>query len=136
MAKAPWAKLTKPIRPIVTDSPTDTINSTMPAARPPSSMLRTSMPKITSGPPSVGDGSRRRRSDEGAAASHLCRALVERPRSLAGRYLQRLAGIFDILDGRNRVLRKTAIPHDHLGQILIHHDVARLRVDQDRTAWT
>ena len=50
MAKPPWARLTKPIRPMVTDSPTDTMNSTMPAARPPSSMLATSMPKITRDP--------------------------------------------------------------------------------------
>ena len=32
MAKAPWARLTKPINPMVTESPTDTMNSTMPAA--------------------------------------------------------------------------------------------------------
>src|SRR5947209_8131828 len=47
MAKAPCARLTKPISPMVTDSPTDTMNRTMPAATPPSSKLQTSMPKIT-----------------------------------------------------------------------------------------
>jgi hypothetical protein len=41
MANAPCARLTKPIRPIVTDRPTDTMNSTMPAATPPSTMLAT-----------------------------------------------------------------------------------------------
>src|SRR5439155_20270926 len=48
MAKPPWARLTKPMRPMVTERPTDTMNSTMPAATPPRSMLATSTPKITS----------------------------------------------------------------------------------------
>src|SRR5437867_5268688 len=48
MAKPPWARLTKPIKPMVTERPTDTMNSTMPAATPPSSMLARSTPKITS----------------------------------------------------------------------------------------
>ena len=39
---------------MVTDSPTDTMNSTMPAARPPSSMLAISMPKFTSEPADMG----------------------------------------------------------------------------------
>src|ERR1700751_2556234 len=39
MAKAPWARLTNPIRPIVTESPTETMNSTVPAAKPPNRML-------------------------------------------------------------------------------------------------
>src|SRR5882724_2632661 len=38
MAKPPWARLTKPMRPMVTDRPTDTMNR---------SMLATSTPKIT-----------------------------------------------------------------------------------------
>ena len=47
MAKPPWAKFTNPMRPIVTERPTDTMNSTIPAAKPPSRMLMTSIPKIT-----------------------------------------------------------------------------------------
>src|ERR1700687_4178057 len=43
MANPPWARLTKRIRPMVTDSPTDTMNSTMPAARPPRRMPVRSM---------------------------------------------------------------------------------------------
>src|SRR5688572_30542140 len=50
MAKPPCARLTKPIRPIVTERPTETMNSTMPAARPPSRMPATSSPKITGSP--------------------------------------------------------------------------------------
>ena len=50
MAKAPWARLTKPISPIVTDSPTETMNSTVPAASPPNSMLTTSIAEITGNP--------------------------------------------------------------------------------------
>src|SRR5438105_13874474 len=47
MANAPCARLTKPISPMGTERPTDTMNSTMPAAMPPSSKLETSMPNIT-----------------------------------------------------------------------------------------
>src|SRR5262245_30675293 len=38
IANPPCARLTKPINPMVTDNPTDTMNSTMPAARPPRRM--------------------------------------------------------------------------------------------------
>ena len=38
----------EPISPMVTDRPTDTMNSTMPADSPPNRMLTTSVPKITS----------------------------------------------------------------------------------------
>jgi hypothetical protein len=37
--------LTKPISPIVTDKPTETMNSTIPEAKPPSRMLMGSMKK-------------------------------------------------------------------------------------------
>src|SRR6266704_3017762 len=47
MAKPPWARLTKPIRPIVMDRPTETMKSTMPAATPPRRTLATSAPTIT-----------------------------------------------------------------------------------------
>src|SRR5271163_4110288 len=49
MAKAPWARLTKPIRPMVTESPTETMNSTVPADRPPSKMLAKLLAKSTGG---------------------------------------------------------------------------------------
>ena len=50
MAKAPWARLTNPISPMVTDSPTETMNSTVPAASPPNRMLAKSAAKSTGDP--------------------------------------------------------------------------------------
>src|SRR4029450_1424795 len=47
MAKPPCARLTKPMSPIVIESPTDTMNSTMPAATPPRTMPARSTPRIT-----------------------------------------------------------------------------------------
>ena len=72
MAKPPWARLTKPIRPMVTESPTETMNSTMPAATPPSSMLATSMPKIHGQSPSTGRG------DRAAGGRRICKSKRER----------------------------------------------------------
>src|SRR5215813_9780800 len=60
MAKPPWARLTKPMRPIVTDRPTYTMKSTIPAATPPSSMLATSAPRITRRKEASARGSLRR----------------------------------------------------------------------------
>src|SRR6516162_7878307 len=53
MAKAPWARLTNPIRPIVTESPTETMNSTVPADSPPTKMLAKLLPKTTANPVST-----------------------------------------------------------------------------------
>ena len=77
---------------MVTESPTDTMNSTMPAARPPSTMLTTSMPKITSGPQSVGDIDRATPpSFPSAAAASYVRTLAK----ASVNYLQ--GGIFSAL---------------------------------------
>src|SRR5260370_25536745 len=50
MANAPWARLTNPSRPMVTDGGGGAVNSTVPAATPPNKMLATSIPAITKGP--------------------------------------------------------------------------------------
>src|SRR6266705_183558 len=106
MAKPPWARLTKPMRPIVTDRPTDTMNSTMPAATPPRSMLATSTPKITG------------------------RSLLGR----AGPDLLLLAGVLDPVDLADHLLEDAPVLHHRLGQVLVHDDVAGHRIDRDGTA--
>src|SRR5262245_58860481 len=98
MAKPPWARLTKPMSPIVTESPTDTMKSTMPAAPPPRSMLATSTPRITRtasarSPPSLG---------------------TARPDLLL------LAGVLDPVDLPDHLLVHAAILHHRLGQLLVH----------------
>src|SRR6266850_6659221 len=106
MAKPPWARLTKPISPMVTESPTDTMNSTMPAATPPRSMLATSMPKITG------------------------RSLLGR----AGPDLLLLAGVLDPVDLADHLLEDASVLHHRFRQILVHDDIARDWIDRDRTA--
>src|SRR5215472_16317194 len=105
MAKPPWARLTKPMRPIVTDRPTDTMNNTIPAATPPRSVLTTSTPRITDG-----------------------ESLGARPDLLL------LAGVLDVVDLADHLLADAAVLHHHLGQVLVHHDVARDGVDHDGPA--
>src|SRR5262245_37167294 len=100
MAKPPWARLTKPISPIVTDRPTDTMKSTIPAATPPSSMLATSTPRITE-------------RWGGAARGSLRRA---RPDLLL------LARVLHVVDLADHLLVHAAVLHDRLGQVLVHHD--------------
>src|SRR5215471_700847 len=121
MAKPPCARLTKPMRPIVTDRPTDTMKSTMPAATPPRSMLATSTPQITS---ALGRG-RRSQSGRGSA-----RSLGARPDLLL------LAGVLDAVDRADHLLRDLAVLHHDFGEVLVHHDIARDGVDRDGPAWT
>src|SRR5262245_64196414 len=106
MAKPPWARFTKPIRPMVTESPTDTMKSTMPAATPPRSMPARSVPKITG-------------TDE--------RRLLPRARA----DLLVLADVLHAVDLADRLLDDLAVLHHRLGQVLVHHDVAGEGVDRD-----
>src|SRR4051794_23174526 len=107
MAKAPCARLTNPISPMVTDSPTETMNSTIPAASPPRIMLATSMPRI----------------------------MPRAPRSPAWRDLLRLADVLDVLDRGEKLLVQLAVSAlDHLDQVLVHHDVAGLGIDHHGSA--
>src|SRR5215813_3130467 len=108
IAKPPWARLTKPMRPIVTERPTDTMNSTMPAATPPSSMLARSTPKITNERDARLLGGRSARPD-----------------------LLLLARVLDPVDLADDLLVDAAVLHHRLGQVLVHHDVARDRIDHD-----
>src|SRR4029453_7587052 len=112
MAKPPWARLTNPIRPIVTERPTDTMNSTMPAATPPRSMLATSTPKITSA----------------SGGGRLLGSRSARPDLLL------LAGVLHPVDLADHLLVDAAVLHDGLGQVLVHHDVARDGVNHDGAA--
>src|SRR5262245_31698591 len=131
------------MRPMVTDSPTDTMNSTMPAASPPSSMLATSIPKITLAPrPKM--HSRRTpfartgrfpdphvQAMDGEAAFAASRMSAT---SGARRNLLRLAGILHVVDLADHLLGEAAILHDYLGEVLVHDNVARVGVDHDRAA--
>src|SRR5215831_5180760 len=119
MAKPPWARLTKPIRPMVTDRPTDTMNRTIPAATPPRSMLATSMPRITRAPTGASRGRGGAGSLPGARPDLLLLALI----------LHRV----DLADG---LLGDVAVLHHDLRQVLVHHDVAGDRVDRDGPART
>src|SRR5882724_3675049 len=110
MAKPPWARLTNPMRPMVTDRPTDTMNSTMPAATPPRSMLATSTPKITDARVRLFGGGR------------------------AWPDLLLLAGVLDPVDLADDFLVDAAVLHHRFGQVLVHDDVARDGVDHDGAA--
>ena len=45
-----------------------------------------------------------------------------------------LAHVFDRVDLADHLLEQTAVLQRDLGQIFVHHDVARLRIDHDRAA--
>src|SRR5262245_30700711 len=132
MAKPPWARLTNPIRPMVTDRPTDTMNSTIPAATPPRSMLATSTPRITGvwrGPALIAWTARGGRRTSGCRSGAV-------PGSLRGARpdLLLLARVLDAVDLADDLLVDAAVLHDRLRQILVHHDVAGDRVDRDGSA--
>src|SRR5262245_58033548 len=134
MAKPPWARLTKPISPMVTERPTDTMNRTMPAATPPRSMLATSTPRIMRGP--AGGGHSAKPPPAGGGRRWAGRACREGRGSLRGARpdLLVLAGVLDAVDLPDDLLEDAAVPHDCLRQILVHHDVTSHRVDHDGTA--
>src|SRR5438445_11956716 len=77
------------------------MNSTMPAATPPRSMLATSTPKIT-----------------GASGGPLLGSRSARPDLLL------LAGVLHPVDLADHLLEDTAVLHHGFVQILVHHDVA------------
>src|SRR5882762_5849038 len=114
IAKPPWARLTKPMRPIVTERPTDTMNSTMPAATPPSTMLARSTPAIMGG--------------MGGARSPPCSSTG------AGPDLLLLAGVLDPVDLADHLLEDAPVLHHRLGQVLVHDDISGDRIDRDGTA--
>src|SRR6266478_8588542 len=136
MAKPPWARLTKPIKPMVTERPTDTMNSTIPAATPPRSMLATSTPKImrgSAGGRSVPDGP----PADGGRRLLACRSRrVAVPGSLGGARpdLLLLTSVLDSVDLADDLLEHAAVLHDRLRQILVHDDVAGDGIDHDRPA--
>src|SRR4029450_7901986 len=148
MAKLPCAGLTKPIRPIVTDRPTETMNSTMPAATPPRSMLATSTPKITergaprgesiasprgapAEPGRLGAGGGGAPPSGGWLGGHPAPPILS---SRAGPDLLLLAGVLDPVDLADDLLEHAAVLHDRLGEVLVHHNIAGGRVDYDGAA--
>src|SRR6185436_15304875 len=123
MAKPPCARLTKPISPMVTDRPTETMNSTIPAAMPPSSMLTRLFRSIKRNR-RPGSFPGRRRS---ATASSV-------PLLLATALGQLLAHVLDRVDDADVLLVEAAVLLDDLAQVLVHDDVPGPRIDRDRTA--
>src|ERR1700722_14673258 len=152
MAKAPWARLTKPISPMVTDRPTETMNSTVPADKPPNkipaklAMKSTGYPKYVSraqrstkwcaaDPGSLQTPSPERSRISGApfhAAPHPgkhFRSLLRRTRAER----QHLALVLDAWDHGELFFVQLAVrPFHHFGQIFVHNDVAGFRIDHDR----
>src|SRR5262245_26469328 len=100
MAKPPCARLTKPIKPMVMEGPTDTMNSTMPAATPPRIVLTTS-----------------------ASITEAAQGTLLRRRG-AGADLLLLARVLHRVDLADRLLDDAAVLHHRLGEVLVHHDVA------------
>src|ERR1700690_796098 len=120
MANPPWARLTKPIRPMVTDSPTDTMNSTMPAAAPPRRMPIKSMGRKRPRP-----AARRRQFGHSRYEARLLAAPAD---------LELLAHVLHRGDEAEALLVQPAVLLHQLAQILVHDDVARRRIDHDRAA--
>src|SRR5262249_27557875 len=140
MRKPLCARLTKPIRPVVTDRPTETMNRTMPAATPPRIMLATSTPKITRGgwgglggpsrPPQLQSGHPAHRStprpsrDIGERSKPPILLTRARPDLLL------LAGVLDPVDLSDHLLEHAPILHARLGQVLVHHNITSERIDR------
>src|SRR5882672_958006 len=123
MANPPWARFTNPIRPIVTDRPTETINSTMPAAMPPKRMLIRLFRSIKRNRRPGGFPGRRHYS----AASNV-------PLLLATTLGQLLAHVLDRGDDADVLLIEAPVLLHDLAQVLVHDDVAGPRVDRNRPA--
>src|SRR6202044_2643912 len=156
MAKAPWARLTKPISPMVTDSPTETMNSTVPAESPPNkipaklAIKSTDYPKYVSraqrstkwcaadpGSLQTPDPERSRISDAPLRAASrpgniffsARRLLLRRARTER----QHLALVLDVIDHGELFFVQLAVrAFHHFGQIFVHDDVAGFRIDHDR----
>src|SRR5579863_10555944 len=166
MAKAPWARLTNPIRPMVIESPTETMNSTVPADSPPNRMPARSMFSITCNPraPSLAKTrianselasilfaiSRSRYSpiasnNEAAAHGVDRRPGRQKSRRRASITLlgsaradgELLALVLHLIDLSDHLLMQLAVGTLHdLVEIFVHDDVAGRRIDHDRTLGT
>src|ERR1700680_4355938 len=140
---------------MVTDSPTETMNSTVPADSPPNKIPAMLAAKSTGYPKYVSRAQRTAKwcaADPGSlhtlslersrisgapfhAAPHpgkhfsllLRRARAER---------QHLALVLDAWDHGELLLVQLAVrPLHHFGQILVHDDIAGFRIDHDRAPW-
>src|SRR3989442_652030 len=136
MAKPPWARLTKPIKPIVTERPTDTMKSTMPPATPPRTMLATSMPKITSSAVGSGNYATSPPRERLVWSSRRNGSAAQPSLGGAGPDLLFLACVLHGVDLAKNLLEEAAVFHHHLGHILVHDDVASVGIDHDRAART
>src|SRR6266511_2872564 len=129
MAKPPWARLTKPMSPMVLFIVAVGLFAEHPAG---------DVDAENHGPPPSGTGAPAVRpslpADLPCNATVFLARLSASIRSPAGRNLERLAGILHVLDGREHLLEQAAILHDHFGQLLFHDDVGGVGIDLHRTA--
>src|SRR5580692_2107460 len=137
MAKAPWARLTNPISPMVIDSPTETMNSTVPAERPPSRMPARLATRSTGDPEAgewrVANSEWRHRlfPIRYFAISLFALSYLLFRRAVADG--QRFALILDVGERLQDFLVQLAVGSFHdLVEILVHDDVAGFRIDHDR----
>src|SRR5215472_10993446 len=117
---------------MVTESPTETIKSTVPAASPPNTMLAKSIAAFTSGP--VG-----RQCQEAAPCTRerpLILKIVDPRWSFfwrAGPDRLRFALILHMIDLADDLLMKLPVGAlHHLGKIFVHDDIAGFRINHDR----
>src|SRR5579863_1134897 len=115
---------------MVTERPTETTNSTVPAANPPNKIPAISARAFTGGALRPIIGERRV-----AVSATRCFTVSQTPLLLrrAGTDRQHLTLVFHVPHRHQNLLVKLAVrPLHDLVQILVHDDVASLRIDLDR----
>src|SRR3954471_22932774 len=120
MANTPCARLTKPIRPIVTERPTEITYSTAPKARPRNSVLMR--------PERISIGSSGNKTPAGAAG------VLRFSRVTLLLLVDFLPRILDRGDGLELHVGEMTTDLAYLAHVLVLHDVARFRIDGDRPA--
>src|SRR3569623_201304 len=129
MAKAPCARLTKPISPIVTERPTEVMNRNMAYASPSNRMLTASVSKCGTGPTPLKKN----------AAAFVMRGGVDgvKPPASgpAAADLEHLALVVHGLGGVQHLHAELAVRlADDFHGVFVLHDVAGVSIDADRTA--
>src|SRR4051812_31317712 len=109
------------------------MNSTMPAAIPPSSMRATSMPKITPAPASqtARPTAPRPRARGGGAVTRVRRNARAPSARRAGADLLLLAGVLHGFDLAEILLPQLAVLHHDFREIFVHYDIAGSGIDRD-----
>src|SRR6516164_10725745 len=116
---------------MVTDSPTETMKSTVPAASPPNNMLAKSIAAFTNDP--VGRRASRGRSPHsGNGLAHKNSRLAPIIFWRAGSDRLRLALVLDAIDLADNFLVELPVgAFHHFGEILVHHNISGFRINHD-----